>query len=166
MPRVLPVLLIALALPSVMTWLYFGHDTRAAKAIYALAKVVQFSLPVLWWLAADRMRLNWPKPSWSTIWPGLLLGLFVALAILGLYFGWLKQHSMMGTLSERARAKTSSFGLTSPASFLTFALFLSIIHALFEEYYWRAFIFAELQAIVLLSVPFAFPDLGFMGNIV
>src|SRR5262245_4791890 len=164
MPRALPVLLFALVFPSVMTWLYFGRETPAAKAIYALAKVIQFSLPVLWWLVADRSRLRWPELSWPAIWPGFAFGLVVAFTIIGLYFGWLKQHPMMESLAERARAKTGSFGLTSPALFLSFALFLSIIHALLEEYYWRAFVFVELRALGPLSVAVAVSALGFMAH--
>jgi CAAX protease family protein len=164
MPRVLPVLLFALAFPSVMTWLYFGQDTPAAKAIYSLAKVIQFSLPLAWWLVADRSRLRWAKPSWKEVWPGVVFGLVVALAIVGLYCGWLKQHPMMESLVQRSRAKASAFGLTSPLLFLSFAVFLSLIHALLEEYYWRAFVFAELRAIMPLSAAVAISALGFAAH--
>jgi uncharacterized protein len=164
MPRIVPVLLVALGFPFFMAWLYFGHETRSAKFIYSLAKFVQFSLPVAWWLVADRSRLHWAKPSWPAVWPGLAFGAIVAVVLIGLYFGWLKHHPMAGLLVEQVRAKTNSFGLHSPALFLTFAIFLSLVHALLEEYYWRAFVFAELRAIAPLGIAVAISSFGFMAH--
>jgi membrane protease YdiL (CAAX protease family) len=164
MPKALPVLLFALVFPTAMTWLYFGHDSPAMKAAYAVAKVVQFSLPLLWWAAADRSRLRLAKPTWAGLLPGLLFGLAVAAAIFALYFGWLKQSPHIDSLYEQARKKMTAFGLSSPVLFLLFAVFLSSIHALLEEYYWRGFVFAELRKLTPLALAIVISSLAFMAH--
>ncbi len=164
MPKTVPVLLFALAFPTIITWFYFGEAGPFAKSIYAVGKIIQFSLPLLWWAAANRSRFRLPKPTWRGMAPGSLFGLAVAIAILALYFGWLRQQPLMAALTEQARAKTLAFGLTTPAKFLAFALFLSIIHALLEEYYWRAFVFAELQKITQMWAAVAISSIGFMAH--
>ena len=164
MARIVPVLLFALAFPTLMTWLNFGNSTPWMKATYGIGKVVQFSLPILWWAAMDRARLRRPGFSRAGLPAGLGFGLSVGLGILVLYFVGLRDHPVMVSVAEQARAKISAFGLTSPAFYLLFAVFLSLLHALLEEYYWRAFVFAELKKLVPVPVAVAISSLGFMAH--
>ena len=164
MSKAVPVLIVALIFPTAMTWFYFAQAHGATKAIYTGGKILQFSLPILWWAAVDRSRFKLPRPSSTAIWPGLLFGLAVSAGILALYFGWLRQHPMMAPLAEQAHAKVDAFGLTSPLLFLLFAVLLSLVHALLEEYYWRAFVFAELKRLAPLSVAVLISSLGFMAH--
>lgn len=164
MSKTVPVLLFALTFPAVMTWFYFAQGGPPAKPIYTIGKVIQFALPLLWWAATDRSRLRLPKPSTSGLPAGLLFGTGVAIAIFAPYFGWLKQGPLAETLAAQARIKTAAFGIDSPPLFLLFALFLSVIHAFLEEYYWRAFVFAELRKITPLAAAVAISSIGFMAH--
>ena len=157
-------LLMALTFPTALTWVYFGQGGEMAKTAYSVGKVIQFSLPVLWWAIADRSRFRLAKPSSRGLLPAALFGIAVALGAFALYFGWLKQQPLMESLATQARIKTGAFGITSPLLFLLFALFLSLIHALLEEYYWRAFVFAELRRLTLRSFAVAISSLGFMAH--
>ena len=70
-----------------------------------------------------------------------------------------------GPLLEEARprilSRVQAIGADTPIRFLGLALFLSVIHSLLEEYYWRWFVFGRLQermhvagAVILSSAAF------------
>ena len=93
-------LLFALTFPAALAWFYFGQGGPMAKAAYSVGKVIQFSLPLLWWAIADRSRLRFSRPSSSGLMPAVLFGVAVALGAFALYFGWLKQHPLMDSLAK------------------------------------------------------------------
>ncbi len=158
------VLLFALTYPTAMTWLYFTDNSADAPLLYGFGKCIQFSLPEIWWFAAEGKRFRIPRPKADGLAIGAGFGALVGIGIIALYFGWLCNLSEFATLKELASAKAASFGLTTRARFLLFAVFLSAIHALLEEYYWRAFVFAELRSQSPLAVAVALSSLGFMAH--
>jgi membrane protease YdiL (CAAX protease family) len=156
----------ALVLPTVITWVYFilldGAPAASQQSAYAVGKVIQFGLPVVWVCLVQRnwQKLHWPK-AWSLI-AGIAFGLAVAGAMAVLYFAVLKPAGVMEGPATAARAKVASFGVVSPVVFLGIAAFYSAIHSLLEEYYWRWFVFGQLSrsgrlptAILISSVGFA-----------
>ena len=62
------------------------------------------------------------------------------------------------------RLKTAAFGLTTIPAYVAFALFLSLIHALLEEYYWRAFVFAEMIRLVSTRPAIVASSIGFAAH--
>src|SRR5262245_41767871 len=147
-----------------MTYFYFARPGPASKQIYAIGKTAQFTLPVIWWAITDRARFKVPRPRGDGMLAGLLFGLFVTAGIITLYFGWLANHPALVPLVSEARRKTAEFGLTTPERFLLFSVFLALIHALLEEYYWRAFVFAELRHVVQVPRAILISSLGFMAH--
>jgi membrane protease YdiL (CAAX protease family) len=161
------VLSFALIFPTLLTWAYFvdaaGSGSRM-KLFYAVGKVLQFSLPVLFWLVTDRSRLRPGWPRVEGLLAGVIFGLLVGAATVVLYFGYLRHQPLITPLASQVRQKVTAFGLTSPGKFLIFAVFLSLIHAGLEEYYWRAFLFAGWRKLLPLHWAIAISSFGFMAH--
>jgi len=167
------VLLFALTFPTFIAWLYFMVFARppgehqanpALQAIYGTGKVIQFSLPVLAVLAFER-RWPWPsRPHLRGLGLGLGFGLLVGAAILALYFGALRGTHYLKDTPPKIQAKLMEFGLPTPAGVLLLGIFISVIHSLFEEYYWRWFVFGSLERLVPLGLAMIVSALGFMGH--
>lgn len=174
------VLAIACVLPTLVTLVYFvwAAETKSSvqQAVYAVAKVVQFGLPIVWVLIAWPERLPWTPSTNPSRGPtgrrtnlgglsdyalGIGFGLAVAAAM------WLLYQTLASTeLMEQAlapiREKIAGMGLASPARFLALGVFYSLFHSLLEEYYWRWFVFTGLKqhtrvipAIAISSVAFS-----------
>jgi hypothetical protein len=158
------VLIFALIYPTAMTWLYFTDESRDAPFLYGFGKCIQFLLPALWWTAAEGKRLRLSAPRRDGIAVGVGFGVLTTAAILILYFVWLRESPIFASLKALAIAKATNFGLTTPARFAAFAIFLSAIHALLEEYYWRAFVFAEFRKQSSLTIAVVLSSLGFMAH--
>jgi membrane protease YdiL (CAAX protease family) len=171
-PRPITALFVAAAMtfPLAMALVYFaamggtGKASRAQQATYAAGKVIQFSLPVLFFaLVAQR----WPardRPSAGGLLLGVGFGLLVGAAILGAYFGWLRSSPLLAQAPARIRGKMEEFGVASPAAFLALAAFLSIAHSFLEEYYWRWFVFGQLRTLVPVAPAIVLSSLGFMAH--
>src|SRR5436309_4476395 len=84
------VIAIALVLPTAITWVYFillnGADKQLQQGAYAIGKLIQFTLPVVWvWLVQrDRQWLRLPS-GWSVA-VGVAFGLIVAAAMQVIYY--------------------------------------------------------------------------------
>lgn len=164
------VLVFALVFPSLMTWLYFvvlakpGEARQANLAmqiIYGAGKTLQFALPVLAALMFERRLPRPARPHFRGLVFGVGFGLLVGATIQALYYGVFRGSSRFhGTL----QAKLHEFDLATPAGFIGLALFISVIHALLEEYYWRWFVFRNLEHFLRLTPAMIVSSLGFMGH--
>jgi uncharacterized protein len=163
--------------PMIMAWLYFvacatpatnsaaSHESnRVVVAVYALAKLVQFTLPLVWIWYVDRANLGGLRPSFRSVALGVTFGLLAAAAILVVYLGFLRGSDLFEKTPALVRQKVSDFGAASPARFIFLSVFLAGIHSLLEEYYWRWFVFGELQRIVPIWLAIFFSSLAFMGH--
>lgn len=143
------ILIVALLLPTAVTWLYFvaldGAPAAVQQTAYSIGKSVQFALPVVWvyWIRREALG-NW-KPNGRGLIVGAAFGLIVAAGMFALYWGWLKPTGEFDAPAAEVREKVRSFGVTSVFAFLALALFYSAIHSLLEEYYWRWFVFGRLD---------------------
>ncbi len=169
--------LFALLFPTVATSLYFVvlAGQPGMKTTYTLCKALQFAFPLVWvWLVQRRpIRLFTPAPLASDPSPrrsegrhssqgiatGILFGLLVLGVMLAVYYGILKGK---GYLAEDAvREQVRQMGLVSPIYFLGMALFLAVIHSFLEEYYWRWFVFGQLQRALPLTWAILISSIGF-----
>jgi membrane protease YdiL (CAAX protease family) len=165
-------LFVAMVLPATMAWLYFvaaapSRDRPAEvnlvmQSLYAVGKLVQFSLPIVCWSITNRQRLRPQRPSWAGWQPALLFGVLSSAAIVGIYFLFLKGHPLLAGMPERIQRKVTELGIAAQGTYILFAVFLCIVHSLLEEYYWRAFVFdgllgwlTPLGAILVSSLAFA-----------
>jgi CAAX protease family protein len=170
-------LALAMLFPLFMAWLYFvilAGDADAAnpglQVAFSAGKVMQALFPALyvWWF--DRARLRVRGPSWQGMRDAAAFGLAVGAAILGLYHGWLKHSSLFADTPAEVLRKVQQFGLASPAGYLVLGLFICVAHSLFEEYYWRWFVFGGLRrhlpvagAIVLSALGFTLHHVVILG---
>lgn len=176
----LVVLAVACVLPTLVTLVYFvwAADTKSGvqQGVYAVAKVVQFALPIVWVLVAWPERLPWRNSSDSSRGPtgrrtrlgrlsdyalGIGFGLAVAASMWILYQA-LAGSELMESALAAIREKIADMGLASPAKFIALGVFYSLFHSLLEEYYWRWFVFTGLKqhtrllsAIAISSVAFS-----------
>jgi membrane protease YdiL (CAAX protease family) len=103
-------------------------------------------------------------PSWQGMAVGMAFGLTVGLAALALYYGWLKDSSLMRQTPDKVRAKLTEMQCDSPARYLAMAAFYSVFHSLLEEYYWRWFVFGWLKRHLRAWPALVLASLGFMAH--
>ncbi|HEY2411087.1 MAG TPA: type II CAAX endopeptidase family protein [Pirellulaceae bacterium] len=160
--------MVALVLPTLITWIYFillnGAPAALQQTAYTLGKIVQFSLPAIWvfLIQRERQKLNRPA-AWSLI-AGSLFGLTVAAAMAAIYFCILKPSGLLTGPIAVVRTKIQSFGASSPPIYLLLAVFYSAIHSLLEEYYWRWFVFGQLSRVCRLPTAIVSSSVGFAAH--
>ncbi|MFO0865499.1 MAG: type II CAAX endopeptidase family protein [Gemmataceae bacterium] len=159
----------AMVFPAAMTWFYFvalGHQGGvpgpAQSVAYAIGKTIQFGFPTLFVALTRPSRFGFPKMTRRGWGAALSFALATSSAMAVLYFAWLKQSPWLGDTPQRVREKVEGFGIGSFPAFIAFALFLSSVHSLLEEYYWRWFVFRELRDRGTPGLAIALSSLGFM----
>ena len=162
------VIAFAIVLPSVVTWVYFVLLAEAAPAVQmaasAIGKGVQFALPVVWVFLICHRRATWHWPASSDLALGLACGTAIAGAMAALYFGWLQHAEIFTSAVEPVRDKVTGFGIDSLSKYLALTVFYALVHSLLEEYYWRWFVFAELERQASTVVAIAVSSLGFAAH--
>jgi membrane protease YdiL (CAAX protease family) len=146
------VLAFAMIFPSVMGWLAFAlvppgqsEASKVGPIAYYGGKVVQFTLPVVFLLLTTGQFPLPGRPSFRGVSLGVAFGLLTAAAILILYHGFLRDSRVFRQSPGLIQAKLAEFGLDSPLGFAVIACFITILHSLLEEYYWRWFVFGQLR---------------------
>lgn len=164
----LAVVLVALVLPSVTTWLYFfgaaGSASGVQAAVYSVVKVAQFALPAVWVLLVQRRRITVRPRSSAGVLVGLLFGVAVAAGMFGLYKLVLDDTATMDLAEAEIRRKTLGFGIDTLAEYALLGVFYSLIHSLLEEYYWRWFVFGQLRRFTSFQAAAIVSSLGFMAH--
>jgi CAAX protease family protein len=159
---------VALALPTLVTWVYFillnGAPARAQQTAYTVGKTIQFALPLVWvWLVQrERPRLRRPR-IWSLV-TGGAFGLLVAAGMIGLYAMVLKPSGLLDKVEEAVLIKVKSFGAGNAAAFIALGVFYTAFHSLLEEYYWRWFVFGQLTRGCRLPIAIAVSSVGFAAH--
>jgi membrane protease YdiL (CAAX protease family) len=160
----------ALLFPTVMAAVEFVAMTQdhgglnpATQLAYGGGRVVQFTFPLLClWIFEHRL----PRPAMPTR-SGLVLsvafGLVIGLGIIVLYFAVLRDTAVFAESPLRLHGKLAEYGLDSPGGFALFAGFVTVVHALLEEYYWRWFVFGWLRRMATLGTAIALSSLAFMA---
>jgi membrane protease YdiL (CAAX protease family) len=92
---------------------------------------------------------------------GLAFGLLVAAGAIALYYVFLRDTSLFRESPGRIRAKLDEFGLNSPVGIALFAILVTVPHSLLEEYYWRWFVFGQLERLISLPSAIALSSLAF-----
>lgn len=161
----------AMLYPSVMTWVYFvalapqgQQDNPALQAAFAVGKLVQFLLPLVYvkLIAHEPLWPNWRNSQGLAL--GLGFGLFTAGGVLGLYFGWLRGSGLLGETPAKVVDKLQAFGRANPRGYVEMAVFYSLFHSLLEEYYWRWFVFGRLRRWLRLAPALLLSSAAFTGH--
>jgi hypothetical protein len=144
---------LAMVFPTLGAWLYFVQleGTELAKPTYFVSKVLQLGIPLAWIL------LTRQRPSRllgrTGIGSGLAYGAVFAAGVLGAWHWVLRGTELSAQATQRIEVKIADFGISTPLSYLGMALGLSLVHSLFEEFYWRWFVYGRLT--LYLPVPVA-----------
>ncbi len=161
----------ALTFPTFTAWLYFltlapenGAINPWQRLAYTGGKLLQFAFPVLvLWLYEGRC----PRPGRPRF-AGLPLALGFGFAVgalgLALYHFWLIHTPLFVQTPEKIAGKLSEFGVTTPARYLVLGVFISLIHSLLEEYYWRWFVFGHLRQFLSWRMALVVSSLAFMAH--
>jgi membrane protease YdiL (CAAX protease family) len=167
------VLALAMVLPTAAAVFYFvvlPSDAATPRAnpfmlaAYYGSKVVQFALPVVWVAIVEPGALRPRRVSFRGVPTGLIFGVGVAALVFGLYYNWLAGSASFADLPGRVRRMTGQFGVSSPAGFLALAVGIAVIHSLFEEYYWRWFVYGRLRRHVPVAAALVIAGLAFTGH--
>jgi uncharacterized protein len=205
------ILWLGMALPSLVTWVYFVWLAEEAswmqQTAYGIGKGLQFLLPIvavgIWgdlWrgmmvpgdtasdlgpkesaavgsenavesgisvesgIARAWHRLGWMGRPVGGVLAGLLTGSVVAVAMVLLYAAVLLPAGEMETAKFEGQAKLQSIGLSSPIALIAVAVFYSVLHSGFEEFYWRGFVFSGFRTRLSGSLAMLLSSLGFMSH--
>lgn len=161
------VVLLLLVIPTLSSWVYFdqmeGQGWRT-QAAYLGSKAIQALIPFLWVAIVLRGAWGWPRWSWKSLLQGGLFGLVTIAGMLWLYHIHLEGTAILADTPAQIMLKLRDFNIVTPMRFLGMALFLSFLHAAFEEYYWRWFIFGQLRERLPLAAALAASALGFAAH--
>lgn len=132
----------ALLLQGIGAYVYFVvlADSAAASPVYGAIKVLLLVWPLLWlWLGAPipRFQLAFNRQSLAM---GVTMGVVMSSVIVALSL------AIYGHLVPYANLlATKADDLFPLAYYMPIMLLFSIFHSLFEEYYWRWFVFSGLR---------------------
>jgi len=158
----------ALVFPTLLAAIYFvwlaGSRPVVQRGVYATCKVVQFAFPLVWVFGAQRRRPARSRPGTAGVAEGLLFGAVVFALAVAVYHLALRPTGLLAPAAEPVRDKIASFGVDTLVKYAVLGAFLSGIHSLLEEYYWRWFCFGELQRLIPWKPAVVVSSLGFMGH--
>ena len=163
-------LIFAAALPSLMAWSYFmalpGGQVWPwlRQGLFGAGKLVQFGFPLMFVWLWERGRPRPTRPRAAGVALGLGFGLAVAAGVFALYFGWLRDSSLLAGTPVLVRKTLVGFGIAAAPRYLAVALFYVAAHSLFEEYYYRWFIFGRMRAFLPLWPAVTLSSLVFMAH--
>lgn len=141
-----------------------GQDHPLARFLYVAGKGVQVVFPLVFVWLVERRRPRVAAPTTAGLGLGVLFGLLVSAGMFLLYFGLLRGTAVFGDSPEKIRDFLARYGSATTGGFLVFALFISVPHSLFEEYYWRWFVFGGLRRHVPVAAAVAISGLAFMAH--
>jgi uncharacterized protein len=160
-------LVLALVLPTAVTWLYFvalaGQSPAVQQTAYSIGKAAQFLLPVVW-LSLARQRVSWQRPTLRGVPVGIVFGLVLLVGAWVGYSAVLKPMGVFDGPSVAIREKIAGLGLGSVPAYIALGVFYSLVHSLLEEYYWRWFVFGRLCERYALSWAIAISSIGFAAH--
>lgn len=164
--------------PLAMTTIYFivlhnpdGEPNPVLMAVFSIGKVCQFIFPVayVWWFDRESLRFFWPTRRGISL--GVGFGLTVAASMFALYFLFVRHiPSVAHDSPKMIHERLVQFQATTTAGYLALAFYVCCPHSLWEEYYWRWFVFGWMRrhlpmgvAVVLSSVGFTLHHIVILG---
>jgi len=139
--------LAAMAFPTVATYLYFVllAGSPAMSLAAGICKTFQFVLPLAWMWFVQGRQFELTMPTRQGLLAGGLLGLAIAGGMVGLYYGLLRGGPVFTGVPQQLDAKLRDLHVLTTTHFVLMAVAVSVLHSLFEEYYWRWFVYGNLR---------------------
>jgi len=156
-----------LTFPTLLTFTYFvalaDAGTGWVAVAFSIGKAVQFAFPLIWVFGICRERVQW-KPTWRGVPTGVAFGAAVFLAMLAVYAFVMKPAGLFVGPAAEVQEKGAQLGWDALPVYIAMSCMYSIVHSLFEEYYWRWFVFGRLRRQTGLGPAIAISSLGFMAH--
>jgi uncharacterized protein len=170
------ILCLGMAIPTLITWIYFdllaSSPAIAQKTAYAAGKLSQFAIMLIaYWLWRQRTKYLPDKQSllgkpvcrrWLSL--GAVSGIAIGVLAIAIFQWALLPLGVMESVKLEAKVKLQSLGADSLAVLLAIALFYSLLHSGFEEFYWRGFVFRGLNEHMGAVASVCLSSLGFMSH--
>ncbi|HBL39486.1 TPA: hypothetical protein DDZ10_02335 [Candidatus Uhrbacteria bacterium] len=121
----------------------FGH-LPAAPWIYGGVKSAMLALPFLAMLAGWRPDAFLRGATRRDIFAGVSLGILFFVIILGFFRLF---PDVFAQAFADALVRAQAFGIATPTLFIVVGLLFATLHSLFEEFYWRWFVFGALRSL-------------------
>ena len=128
--------------------MFLFPGTPLGMSVQAFAKVWLLALPILWVLWVQRDKIKLPRWSWQGMPAGVITGLLTLGIIVGAWEGFANTMVDVSLFQD----KMKEIGLDSLPKFLAFAVTLTFINALLEEYVWRWFVYEKWNEVLKLSL--------------
>lgn len=139
-----------------LLYLELFSDSQIAQYIYSITKILIIIWPLFWLFLGLKTKLKkLPQRKQSTIY-GIISGILISTIILTIFFIF---REYFNDLSSIITEKAESFGIKN--YYILFSIFLSLIHSLIEEYYWRWFIFGNLLKKFSFKISAIIASIGF-----
>lgn len=142
-----------MVIPFIGALFYFilYKDSKVVQLLYMGTKFFTLFWPVLVYFALGNMKefdfFAKLKPQKKPVMAGLIFGILLIICMLGLMETPIGDIVTAG--GTAMKDKVIALGISS--WYWPFALFISLIHSLLEEYYWRWFVYGQLRKIVPIS---------------
>jgi len=164
----LPILIVALLFPLVVTFVYFvllrGYSTSVQHVSYSLGKGLQFVFPIVWCLLVLKEPRRLPIRSWAGVPAGFGFGLMVATAMWLLFALILQPQGFFEGAMQAVQGKMLAWGIINTPSYMLLATFYVLIHSALEEYYWRWFVYRHLSYQMPEAAANVLSSVGFMTH--
>lgn len=135
------------------------------RVLYGVGKLLQAALPLLgWWVLGMKRRPAWERGRRRAAAAGIGSGLVVGAFALTAYAGPIGSWGPITLAPKRILDTLVALDLASPARYVALALGLSLVHSLFEEYYWRWFLLDQLERRLPLPAASTFASLAFASH--
>ena len=166
--RDLAAVLLALVLPSAVTWVYFFQaeslPASAQLIVFNVVKVIQFAFPLFWVLALQKGSVTLRPQRVDGVILGLTFGAIVGAATMALYLFALRGSDLLVGATEEIIGKVGGWGIDAVWKYAALGVFYSLFHSLLEEYYWRWFVFGQLRRFMPPGPAILISSLGFMAH--
>ena len=114
-----------------------------------------------WWIEKERIVLG--LRNFKGIGVGIIFSIAGSVGVVGVYLLLRTYSQAIPEAVPKLLRKVQEFGLETPAVFILFMAFLSIIHSFLEEYYWRWFVFGRLTRQIAWIWAACLSSLAFMA---
>ncbi len=170
------VIILGMVIPTCITWIYFDLMANSSaieqKSAYAVGKLSQVGIMlVAYWLWRQMQKNSPTRPSllgkpfcmrWIAL--GCISGLAIGCLSIVVFQWVLLPLGVMDSAKLAAKEKLQSMGVDSPAFLFAIAIFYTLLHSGFEEFYWRGFVFRGLNEHLGVALSVCISSLAFMSH--
>lgn len=148
---------IFIQLIGVFSYFVWAGNATLVGLFYLSTKILMVLAPVMLLSAGLALPRFTLRPNFrKSLWLGVGSGMLIAL-LMGLVFFFFQKE--LASFSPIITTKIDALGIAS--YYIPFAIFVSFLHSLFEEYYWRWYVVRGLQTVLSSTQAILLGNAGF-----